>query len=116
MPSTHDVVAECRHILLPIDTELRRIDAVLDAEPYDNGATDGHRANAVAHWAAVKSEMSEDDADVSASTDEEISTERVAMARANERFRARDRAQAAAAGRDKAMWAGSRSATSSRVS
>ena len=104
VPSTHDVVADCRHILLLIDTDLAPLDAVLDAEPFDIGATDGHRANAVAHWAAVKSEMRDDDADVSASTAEEISPERVAMARANERFRARDRAQTAAAGLDKAMW------------
>ena len=69
-----------------------------------NGAAAKNRASAQEHWAVVKSEMRDDDADVSASTDEEISPERVAMARANEQFRTRDRAQAAAAGLDKAMW------------
>ena len=104
VPSSHDVVAECRHSLLPIDTELARLDAVLNAEVYDSGSTDGHRANAVAHWQTVKGEMREDDPDVTASTDEEISPERAAMARTNDRFRERDRAHAAAAGRDKVMW------------
>ncbi|MCJ2009145.1 hypothetical protein [Methylobacterium sp. J-092] len=70
VPSSHDVVAECRHILLPIEIELRRLDVVLDTDLYDNGATDGHRANAVAHWALVKAEMRDDDADVFASTEE----------------------------------------------
>ncbi|WP_187275161.1 hypothetical protein [Methylobacterium sp. WL120] len=104
VPSSHDVVAECRHILLPIDTELARLDTVLDAELYDSGATDGHRANAVAHWQSVRAEMRHDDPDVSASTEEEISPERAEMAKTNERFRARERAQATAAGRDKVMW------------
>ena len=91
-------------MLLDIDEELARIDAVLDAEVYDNGTTDAHRANAVSHWESVKAEMREDDPDVTASTDEEISAERAEMARANEWFRERERAKAAAAGRDKAMW------------
>jgi hypothetical protein len=42
-------VAECRLLLLSIETELRRIEAVLGAELYDTGATDDDRANAVAH-------------------------------------------------------------------
>ncbi|WP_244033027.1 hypothetical protein [Methylobacterium sp. E-016] len=64
------MVAESRHILLPIKTELRRFDAVLDADLYNNGTTDGHRANAVAHQASVKAEMRDEDADVFASTEE----------------------------------------------
>lgn len=49
VPASHDVVAECRLLLLPIETELRRIEAVFGAELYDTGATDDDRANAVAH-------------------------------------------------------------------
>ncbi|MCJ2104717.1 hypothetical protein MKK70_04860 [Methylobacterium sp. E-041] len=104
VPSTHDLVAECRHILLPIDTELGRIDTVLEAEPYDNGATDGHRANAVAHWESMKPDMRDDDADVSASTEEELSPERASMAQANAYFRAQERAHAKANGRRPLMW------------
>lgn len=102
-PSSHDVAAECRFILLPIETELRRLDAVLDAELYDTGATDDDRANAVAHWETVKADMRGESA-ITEQTEEEISAERSSMARANERFRERARAEAEAQGRGQAMW------------
>ena len=103
VPSSHDVAAECRHILLPIETELRRLDAVLDAELYDTGATDDDRANAVAHWETVKADMRGESV-ITEQTEEEISAERASMARANDRFRERARIDAEAQGRGQAMW------------
>ncbi|TXN60552.1 hypothetical protein [Methylobacterium sp. WL6] len=103
-PEAADLVAECRFILLPFETELTKIEAVLDAEIYTDGATEDERREVLAHFGDVLAEMRAGGAAITEPTEEEISAERTAMARANECFRARDRAQAAAAGRDKLMW------------
>ena len=103
VPASHDVVAECRFLLLPVETELRRIEAVLGAELYDTGATDDDRANAVAHWETVKAEI-RGEGEITERTEVEISAERTTMARANQRFRERARLQAEAQGRGQAMW------------
>ncbi|MGU3664470.1 hypothetical protein ACLBX9_09830 [Methylobacterium sp. A49B] len=102
-PSDADVVAECRYETLPIETELAKVEAILNAELYDTGATDDDRANAVAHWETVKADMRGESV-ITEQTEEEISAERASMARANERFRERERVQAEAQGRGQAMW------------
>ncbi|MGX9980292.1 hypothetical protein [Methylobacterium fujisawaense] len=104
VPSSHDVVAECRHILLPIETELARLDAVLDAEPYSEGATDDERVGAVGHWWNEVRPGIQGESVLTEQTEDEISAERASMARANERFRERARIEAAAQGRGQAMW------------
>jgi len=104
VPSSHDVVAECRHILLPIETELARLDTVLDAEPYTAGATDDERSGAVGRWwNEVRPEMRGESA-ITERTEEEISADRASMDRANDRFRERARIEAEAQGRGQAMW------------
>jgi hypothetical protein len=102
-PSMAQVAAECRYVLLDIETELARIEIILGAELYDTGATDDDRANAVAHWETVKADMRGESA-ITERTEDEISAERVSMARANERFRERARIAAEAQGRGQAMW------------
>ncbi|MCJ2102424.1 hypothetical protein [Methylobacterium sp. E-046] len=103
VPGRADIVAECRFILLPTETELARIERILEAELYDTGATDDDRANAVAHWETVKADMRGESV-ITEQTEEEISAERTSMALANERFRERARREAEAQGRGQAMW------------
>ena len=103
VPSSSDVVAECRHILLPIEAELARLDAVLDAEPYAAGASDDERVDAFDRWwTEVRPEIQREPG-ITQRTDDEISAERVEMDRANARLRERDRVATGRAGRS-AMW------------
>ena len=103
-PSSAMIAAECRHILLPHQTELDRIEAILDAEPYDTGGSDTDRAREIDRWwNEVRPEVQREPG-ITQRTDEEISAERAEMARANERFRARERAVAGAEGRVQSMW------------
>ncbi|WP_267355689.1 MULTISPECIES: hypothetical protein [unclassified Methylobacterium] len=102
-PSEADVGAECRYETLPFEAELARIETILDAVPYETGATDGERAGAVAYWEAIKAEMRGESA-ITERTEDEISAERASMARVNDRFRERARTEAEAQGRGQAIW------------
>lgn len=104
VPSSHDVVSECRYLLLPIETELRRVEAVLEAEPYTAGADEDERAGAVGRWWDDVRPQIQREPGLSQRTDDEIAAEATAMAKVNERFRERDRAMAAAQGRGTATW------------
>ncbi|MFB0491269.1 hypothetical protein ABIE45_003855 [Methylobacterium sp. OAE515] len=104
VPSSHDVVAECRHILLPIETELARLDSVLDAEPYTAGATEDERVGAVGRWWNEVRPGIQGESVITEQTEEEISAERASMARVNDRFRERARLAAEAQGRGQAVW------------
>ena len=103
-PEAADLVAECRHILLPYETELARIEGVLEAELYETGASEDERKEVLAHVDDVLAELRAGDNPITERTEEEICVERASMARANERFRARERVQAEASGRGQAMW------------
>lgn len=57
LPESHHIAAECRHILLPIERELARLNTLLDAEVYEDRATPDERERAVAHARTVISNM-----------------------------------------------------------
>jgi hypothetical protein len=90
-PSSANVVAECRAITLPIEAEIHKIGQILGAEEVDGGTTDEDRQNALDAWAKLKTEIGSSNV-LSERTSDEITREREAMARANERLRARDAA------------------------
>lgn len=102
-PTEAQVRAECRHETLRIEAELAKIETILGAVPYETGATDSERAGAVAYWEAMKAEI-RGEAVIAQRTDAEISAEGAAQKRCDERFRQRERADAAARGRGQAMW------------
>jgi hypothetical protein len=84
-------VAECRAITLPIEAEIHKIGQILGAEEVDGGTTDEERQDALDAWAKLKTEIGASNV-LSERTSDEITREREAMARANERLRARDAA------------------------
>lgn len=92
-PSSASVVAECKFILLPIETELFRIGLILNAELVDTDTTQDERDAALAHWAQIRASIAATNV-ISERTDDEISRERAEMKRANERIRAREAAYA----------------------
>lgn len=103
-PSEADVGAECRHETLPFDTELAKIEAILSARIDDTGSSETARSREVDRWwTEVRPEI-QAGAVITERTEEEISTERASMARANDRFRERARIEAEAQGRGQAMW------------
>lgn len=102
-PTEAQVRAECRYETLPIEAELARIETILGAVPYETGATGSERAGAVAYWEAMKAEMRGEVA-IAQRTDDEISAEGAAQKRCDDRFRDRERADAAARGRGQATW------------
>lgn len=104
VPSSHDVVGECSYLLLPIETELRRVEAVLDAEPYTVGADEDQRAGAVGRWWDEVRPQFQREPGISQRTDDELAAEASAMEGINERFRERDRMLAATQGRGVATW------------
>lgn len=103
-PSSAMVAAECRYILLPIETELRRLKAVLDAEVYEAGAGDQQRVEAVDHWWNEVQPEIQRDPGILQRTDDEIAAEASEMERVNERFREWERTMAAIDGRGSATW------------
>lgn len=88
IPSSADVVAECRAILAQCESELYRLGQILDAEVVDVETTPEQRAAALARWEATKAEIGRS-AIMPGRTDEEIGRERSEMERANARFRER---------------------------
>lgn len=103
-PEAADLVAECRFILLPIETELTRIESILSAQVYDAGATDEERQQVLDHVDDVLGELRSNGGMIAQRTDDEIAAEAGEMERVNERFRERDRAMAAGEGRGSATW------------
>lgn len=85
-PTPPQILAEAMHCTLPTEGELYRITALLEAEVVHRETTDRERHDALDAWAKLKSEMRASNV-ISSRTEEEISLECAAMARANERFR-----------------------------
>ncbi|GEP11678.1 hypothetical protein [Methylobacterium gnaphalii] len=101
-PTAPLIRGECRHAMLPIEEELFRIGQILDAEVVDIETTEAERAQALARWAEVRSGIKGANV-ITERTDEEISAERAAMRRANERFEGREYRPMAAASTAKAQ-------------
>ncbi|KNY20374.1 hypothetical protein AKJ13_22355 [Methylobacterium sp. ARG-1] len=105
IPSSADVVAECRAVLAQSESELYRLGQILDAEVIDTQTTPEQRAEALARWEATKAEIGRSSA-MPGRTEEEIDRERSEMDRANARFRERKaRADAAVAAMEAAAKA-----------
>jgi hypothetical protein len=105
IPSSADVVAECRAVVQPIEAELYRIGQILDAEIVDVDTTPEERAKALARWEQQKAALGRSSA-MPGRTEEEIDRERSEMDRANARFRERKaRADAAVAAMEAAAKA-----------
>ena len=87
-PSSASVAAECKFILLPIETELYRIGLVLNAELVDTDTTQDERDAALAHWAEIRAGIASTNI-LAERTDDEVQRERNAMQRANQICRAK---------------------------
>lgn len=89
-PSSASVVAECKYTLLPIETELHRINLILNAELVDTDTTQDERNAALAHWAEIRAGIVGSNV-ISQRTDDQVNRERSAQQRANQLVRARER-------------------------
>ncbi|WCS27254.1 hypothetical protein LOK46_10675 [Methylobacterium sp. NMS14P] len=89
IPSSADVVAECRAIVQPIEAELYRIGQILDAEIVENHTTPEQRADALARWERQKAALGRSSA-MPGRTEDEIARERSEQQRANALIRDRE--------------------------
>ena len=87
-PSAPQIRAEALQCLLPVETELHRLNAILDATLVDMDASEDERAAALARWAELRRGIAKSNV-ISERTDDAISRERAEMAEANRRFEAR---------------------------
>lgn len=90
-PTPPQILAEALQCALPVEAELHKLSTVLDAEIVDIETTDAERQDALDAWAKLKTEIGASNV-LSERTSEEITRERESMAKANERFRAREAA------------------------
>ncbi|WP_232629138.1 hypothetical protein [Methylobacterium sp. Leaf118] len=97
VPPTASVVAECRFITLEVETEIGRINAILDAELVDTDTTENERREAVARWEQIKAQMGRSNV-ITERTGEEIDRERAEQVRANAAVELRDAMARKAAG------------------
>lgn len=89
IPSSAEVVAECRAILAQSESELYRLGQILDAEVVDNSAPQEKRDEQVAAWEAMKASIGRSSAMVGR-TEDEIARERSEQQRANALIRDRE--------------------------
>lgn len=89
IPSSADVVAECRVIIQAVEAELYRIGQVLEAEIVDNHTTPEERAEALARWEQQKAALGRSSA-MPGRTEDEIARERTEQQRANALVRDRE--------------------------
>lgn len=89
IPSSAEVVAECRAILAQSESELYRLGQILDAEVVDNSAPQERRDEQVAAWEAMKAKIGRSTA-MPGRTEDEIARERTEQQRANALVRDRE--------------------------
>jgi hypothetical protein len=81
-PTPPQIRSEAKLIVLDVETELHRLNQVLDAELVDNDTTEDERAAALAHWAEIRAGIASTNV-LAERTDDEVQRERDAMLRAN---------------------------------
>lgn len=84
-PTAPQIRAEALQAMLPVETELHRLNSVLDATLVDTDTTDDERAAALAHWATLRAGIAKSNV-LSERTDDEVARERAEFARVNSRF------------------------------
>jgi hypothetical protein len=103
-PSDAEVVAECRYETHPYRAELNRIEAILDAEIYDNEVSNEDREVAIGYWEKeVKPEMRSEDA-FAELKNVEIAAKRTDTTQTNEPSWEYERARAASQDQEGETW------------
>lgn len=89
-PTPPQIRSEAMLAVLDVETELRRISQVLDAELVDNDTTQDQRDAAIARWKEIRAGIAGANV-ISERTDDDVNRERDAQQRANKLVRARER-------------------------
>lgn len=92
-PTPPQIRGEAKHCMLPIEEEIGRLSAVLDAAIVDNSASEDERAAAIAHWETLKREIV-----ASATGDSPKSLQAAGLRETNDRNKLREHARLAAEG------------------
>lgn len=92
-PTPPQIRGEAKHCMLPIEEEIGRLSAVLDATIVDNSASDDERAAAIAHWEKLKREIV-----ASAKGDSPKNLQAAGLRETNDREKLKEHARLAAAG------------------
>ena len=92
-PTPPQIRGEAKHCMLPIEEEIVRLSAVLDATLVDNTATEDERAEAIARWETLRREILNTNG-----ADSPRNLQAEALRETNDRNKLREHARLAAAG------------------